>query len=148
MEVIFWYLRTALNESCSREYGGGRGWHWRPHPVRGRHQVNTGLWLVNALNNGFWLDSLDEKQTEYWSLYTAENREKFFWLFLNSFVDKWQQKVSLPWVHENCRGSLLSLLKNKITELSLRWPQPCLAVIVVVELEYFHQMLLIVWFIG
>ena len=37
--------------------------------------------------------SLDEKQTEYWSLYTAENREKFFWLFLNSFVDKWQQKV-------------------------------------------------------
>ena len=37
--------------------------------------------------------SLDEKQSEYWSLYTAENREKFFWLFLNSFVDKWQQKV-------------------------------------------------------
>ena len=39
--------------------------------------------------------SLDEKQAEYWSLYTAENREKFFWLFLNSFVDKWQQKVRL-----------------------------------------------------
>ena len=37
--------------------------------------------------------SLDEKQREYWGLYTAENREKFFWLFLNSFVDKWQQKV-------------------------------------------------------
>ena len=39
--------------------------------------------------------SLDEKQREYWGLYTAENREKFFWLFLNSFVDKWQQKVWL-----------------------------------------------------
>ena len=31
---------------------------------------------------------LDEKQMEYWNLYTAENREKFFWMFLNSFVDK------------------------------------------------------------
>ena len=39
--------------------------------------------------------SLDDKQNEYWNLYTAENREKFFWLFLNSFVDKWQQKVIL-----------------------------------------------------
>ena len=42
--------------------------------------------------------SLDEKQREYWGLYTAENREKFFWLFLNSFVDKWQQKVCLVFV--------------------------------------------------
>ena len=38
--------------------------------------------------------SLDEKQQEYWSLYTAENREKYFWLFLTSFVDKWKLKVS------------------------------------------------------
>ena len=37
--------------------------------------------------------SLDEKQKEYWNLYTAENREKYFWLFLNSFVEKWEQKV-------------------------------------------------------
>ena len=36
---------------------------------------------------------LDDKQMEYWNLYTAENREKFFWLFLTSFVDKWQQEV-------------------------------------------------------
>ena len=38
--------------------------------------------------------SLDDQQREYWSLYTAENREKFFWLFLNSFVDEWQKKVA------------------------------------------------------
>ena len=38
--------------------------------------------------------SLDEKQQEYWSLYTAENREKYFWLFLTSFVDKWKLNVS------------------------------------------------------
>ena len=38
--------------------------------------------------------SLDDSQKEYWNLYTAENREKFFWLFLNSFVDKWQQQVN------------------------------------------------------
>ena len=37
--------------------------------------------------------SLDDKQREYWSLYTAENREKYFWIFLNSFVEKWEQKV-------------------------------------------------------
>ena len=37
--------------------------------------------------------SLDDKQKEYWNLYTAENREKYFWLFLNSFVEKWEQKV-------------------------------------------------------
>ena len=37
--------------------------------------------------------SLDDKQREYWNLYTAENREKYFWLFLNSFVEKWEQKV-------------------------------------------------------
>ena len=37
--------------------------------------------------------SLDEKQKEFWNLYTAENREKYFWLFLNSFVEKWEQKV-------------------------------------------------------
>ena len=38
--------------------------------------------------------SLDDKQREYWSLYTAENREKYFWIFLNSFVEKWEQKVT------------------------------------------------------
>ena len=38
---------------------------------------------------------LDDKQMEYWNLYTAENREKFFWLFLTSFVDKWQQEVRM-----------------------------------------------------
>ena len=38
--------------------------------------------------------SLDDKQREYWNLYTAENREKYFWLFLNSFVEKWEQKVN------------------------------------------------------
>ena len=52
--------------------------------------------------------SLDEKQREYWGLYTAENREKFFWLFLNSFVDKWQQKVLLAHICEiNRNVSLL-----------------------------------------
>ena len=39
--------------------------------------------------------SLDDKQKEYWNLYTAENREKYFWLFLNSFVEKWEQKVNI-----------------------------------------------------
>ena len=38
---------------------------------------------------------LDEKQEEFWSLYTAENREKYFWMFLNSFVGKWQSKVKV-----------------------------------------------------
>lgn len=46
--------------------------------------------------------SLDEKQREYWGLYTAENREKFFWLFLNSFVDRWQQKVGLMSINVTC----------------------------------------------
>ena len=36
---------------------------------------------------------LDDKQKELWNSYTAENREKYFWLFLNSFVGKWEQKV-------------------------------------------------------
>ena len=38
---------------------------------------------------------LDEKQEEFWNLYTAENREKYFWMFLNSFVGKWQSKVNI-----------------------------------------------------
>ena len=36
---------------------------------------------------------LDDQQKEFWNSYTAENREKFFWLFLNSFVEKWECKV-------------------------------------------------------
>ena len=36
---------------------------------------------------------LDDSQREFWNSYTAENREKYFWLFLNSFVEKWEQKV-------------------------------------------------------
>ena len=42
--------------------------------------------------------SLDDKQKEFWSLYTAENREKYFWLFLNSFVEKWEQKVIIRYL--------------------------------------------------
>ena len=30
---------------------------------------------------------LDDQQKEFWNSYTAKNREKFFWLFLNSFVE-------------------------------------------------------------
>ena len=37
---------------------------------------------------------LDDQQKEFWNSYTAENREKYFWLFLNSFVEKWEQRVS------------------------------------------------------
>ena len=46
--------------------------------------------------------SLDDKQKEYWNLYTAENREKYFWLFLNSFVEKWEQKVNYLLFCETC----------------------------------------------
>ena len=38
---------------------------------------------------------LDDQQKEFWNSYTAENREKFFWLFLNSFVEKWECKVTI-----------------------------------------------------
>ena len=40
---------------------------------------------------------LDDQQKEFWNSYTAENREKFFWLFLNSFVEKWECKVIPTW---------------------------------------------------
>ena len=36
---------------------------------------------------------LDEEQQELWNSYTEENREKFFWLFLNTFVDNWEKQV-------------------------------------------------------
>lgn len=52
--------------------------------------------------------SLDDKQREYWSLYTAENNQKYFWIFLNSFVEKWEQKVfSISSLY--CRQSIFSL---------------------------------------
>ena len=36
---------------------------------------------------------LDSEQEELWNSYTEENREKCFWLFLNSFVEKWEKQV-------------------------------------------------------
>lgn len=36
---------------------------------------------------------LDEEQQELWNSYTEENREKCFWLFLNTFVDNWEKQV-------------------------------------------------------
>ena len=66
--------------------------------------------------------SLDEKQREYWGLYTAENREKFFWLFLNSFVDKWQQKVWLVIVKRMEVYCIVRLCRSSTTTLlSLRF---------------------------
>ena len=38
---------------------------------------------------------LDKEQEDLWNSYTEENREKYFWLFLNHFVDKWEKQVSL-----------------------------------------------------
>ena len=39
---------------------------------------------------------LDDQQKELWNCYTTENRENYFWMFLNSFVEKWQTKASNP----------------------------------------------------
>ena len=36
---------------------------------------------------------LDPDQMELWNSYTEENREKCFWLFLNTFVEKWEKQV-------------------------------------------------------
>ena len=38
---------------------------------------------------------LDKEQEELWNSYTEENREKCFWLFLNTFVDKWEKQVMM-----------------------------------------------------
>ena len=38
---------------------------------------------------------LDSKQEELWNSYTEENREKSFWLFLNTFVEKWEKQVTM-----------------------------------------------------
>ena len=40
---------------------------------------------------------LDDKQKELWNCYTTENRENYFWMFLDSFVEKWQTKVIPSW---------------------------------------------------
>lgn len=37
---------------------------------------------------------LDEQQQQHWAAYTEQNRENYFWLFLDSFVEKWDQKVN------------------------------------------------------
>jgi hypothetical protein len=36
---------------------------------------------------------LDQEQEELWSSYTEGNKETFFWLFLNTFVEKWEKQV-------------------------------------------------------
>ena len=38
---------------------------------------------------------LDAEQEELWNSYTEENREKSFWLFLNTFVEKWEKQVTM-----------------------------------------------------
>ena len=38
---------------------------------------------------------LDPDQMELWNSYTEENREKCFWLFLNTFVEKWEKQVMM-----------------------------------------------------
>ena len=38
---------------------------------------------------------LDAEQEELWNSYTEENREKCFWLFLNTFVEKWEKQVMM-----------------------------------------------------
>ena len=38
---------------------------------------------------------LDSEQEELWNSYTEENREKSFWLFLNTFVEKWEKQVTM-----------------------------------------------------
>ena len=38
---------------------------------------------------------LDSEQEELWNSYTEENREKSFWLFLNTFVEKWEKQVPI-----------------------------------------------------
>ena len=44
---------------------------------------------------------LDKEQEELWNSYTEENREKYFWLFLNTFVEKWEKQVSL--LYKSCQ---------------------------------------------
>ena len=36
---------------------------------------------------------IDDSLQELWNSYTSENKEKYFRLFLNGFVTKWEQKV-------------------------------------------------------
>ena len=38
---------------------------------------------------------LDPDQMDLWNSYTEENREKCFWLFLNTFVEKWEKQVMI-----------------------------------------------------
>ena len=75
VEDVVAFIVTILTDH--RHHGHHQHYHHR-HCHHRHHQVGM---------------ELDSEQEELWNSYTEENREKCFWLFLNSFVEKWEKQV-------------------------------------------------------
>ena len=56
---------------------------------------------------------LDAEQEELWNSYTEENREKSFWLFLNTFVEKWEKQVIVMMM---IRTTMMMMIKTMMDD--------------------------------